>query len=724
MASPEGVSVQTVKLKILYTFDADFKDIHLTRWPHPVEVNTCFVDNASQIGAVDLRTCLEAVINASPEMNRVDQDYAVYAFDYSEEDTPLVGQGMLSKALSMQDEGTEQDSEQLVTGKVLLGTMGLLSKNAQSTLEVKLRFKPVSVTPAQRMRSGSISSQDGRPAWLQNDNNQQRPTSPMDTTGLQTMQRMLSEGGAPRERTNGMFPDSHTNSRPGSRAGTPSFHNFNFPPHQAANAYPRPDSRTGMRQPSHARRDSFNSGYYSGEENMDEGPARKRAKPSKVDWPSKSNFNIEQQPNSLRVAASTAQSVRIHRPIAMAPAHLSQTGHLVEEPVRPPTPIPTKTGRGKGRVGRPKKIAPSNLAPTIGGRNSSQNPSSSLHLPPPSDAMDTVVSSPEDTRPHSASTTPANIPSSPPVMFEPSGPLITSPALPPMPMNMMNHDSGFMSGNLDDMFDDGTMLPFDDFLMDKPHDQQANLNFDQDDSQTLDQDYPPVFDGGNDVDAAQEPHASIETDQQEKQQQQKIPFPPPPRPMSRSQSFNPVNRPGLSSPKLAPAPIPRARQIMDEQRAKGLLPQLPASEPGTRNLQRSQTWAPDSDALMSEAFYGDDPTRPRQKKKVGKEQTKARLENAIAAGEMPPYCDNCGSIETPAWRRAYAKNFTCPWDEVETSLSHGAINFKQVLSHNPDGTVHEFKGLKTDKVAEDEDEGWRQISLCNREYSAIRRIRI
>lgn len=68
MASPNGVCIQTVKLKVLYNFDADQKNNHLTRWPHSLEVNTCFIDNASQIGVIDLRTCLEAVTTASPEL--------------------------------------------------------------------------------------------------------------------------------------------------------------------------------------------------------------------------------------------------------------------------------------------------------------------------------------------------------------------------------------------------------------------------------------------------------------------------------------------------------------------------------------------------------------------------------------------------------------------------------------------------------------------------------
>jgi hypothetical protein len=711
--------VQTVKLKVLYTFDTDSKDNHLARWPHSLEVNTCFVDSTTQIGVVDLRTCLEAVITASPELtSRADQDYAVYAYDYSEEDTPLVGQGMLSNKLSMQEDVAEQDIEAMITGKVTTGLMGLLAKMAQPTLEVKLRFKPVNVFPGQRQRSGSVSSQDGRPTWLQNDNSfsqsHQRPSSPGGASGLETMQRMLSEGGPPRERNGSMVPESYPHSRPASRAGTPSFsQNHNPGLRHPADAYSRPESRSGMRPQSHARRDSFNSGYYSGEEEVDNGPARKRAKTSKVDLPTKSNFNIEKQPNSLRMVASAAQSVRIHQPIAIKPSVMLQTGTVGEDPVRPPTPIPNVKG-GKPR-GRPRKIIPSNLAPSA----PSLNPSASLHLPIQSNVVGIAASSSEDTRPRSASTTPANIPSSPPLMFEQPGPAVTSPALPPM----MNHDSGFMSGNLDDMFMDGTLLHFDDFLLEKPQTQQPDLGFDPNDMRLGDE-HTPIFEEGNDV---EQPQPEMEHEP-EPTKPQKLPIPPPPpRPMSRSQSFTPAARVGMSSPKLAPAPFPGARQVMEEQRAKEQktkpkLPPLPASEPGARSLQRSNTWAPEhSDALMSEILDGDEPTKPKSKKKVGKEQTKARLENAIAAGEMPPYCDNCGCIETPAWRRGYAKVFQGNlWNEVETSLNQGGVAFKEVSERSLDGSIKTFRGLKSDKVPGDEENGWKIICLCNRECSNLR----
>ena len=706
MASPEGVSVQTVKLKVLYTFDTESKDNHLARWPQSLEVNTCFIDNAAQIGVIDLRTCLEAVITASPELtSRADQDYAVYAYDYSEEDTPLVGQGMLSKTLAMQDETLEQDSEAMITGKITKALMGLLSKYAQPTLEVKLRFKPIAVGPGQRPRSGSVSSQDGRPPWLQNDNglqNQIRPSSPMDTSGLESMQRMLRGGGLSRERNASIAPDAYNHSRPGSRAGTPTHvQSYGQPQRQPADIYSRPDSRNGIRQPAHGRRDSFNSGYYSGEDAFDDEPAKKRAKTSKVDWPTKSSFNIERQHDSLRMAASGAQSVRIHRPVPLNPAAMLQNGQLGEEPVRPPTPIPAKkTGKPRGR---PRKTAPSNLAPPP---PPPVNHTSPTNLPPPSDALDTAVSSPEDGRAGSASTTPANIPSSPPIIFEHPGPLITSPALPPM----MHHDSGFMSGNLEDLFDDNNLLRFEDFILEKPQDQQADVDNNQTSFQA-DNHFAPVLDESHEMEPPPlpMPHPS--------QSQKVVIPPPPPRPMSRSQSFTPAARVGMSSPKLAPAPIPRARQIMEEQRAKGLLPQLPQSEPERRSLQRSNTWAPDSDALMSEAVEGEDSQKPKSKKKVGKEQTKARLENAIAAGEIPPYCDNCGAIETPAWRRGWVKVFDgVSWSDVETSLSFGGVVFKEIIDRDPDGSINSFRGYKTDKIPDDESQGWKQICLCNREY--------
>jgi hypothetical protein len=764
MASPDSSALQTVKLKILYTFDADSKDNHLTRWPQSLDVNTCFIDAVTQIGVVDLRTCLEAVVTASPELTSLSElDYTVYAYDYSEEDTPLVGQGMLSKTLANNSMGS--DSDAMVTGRITKGLMGLLSKNAQPTLEVKLRLKPVSLSMP-RQRSGSVSSLDGRPAWGQNSEAayQQRSASPMDTTGLENVQRMLNESAPSQQR---IGQDSYGGSRPGSRAGTPVTLPYDLPPQPTMEEFSRPGSRASHQQPMHARHDSF-SGYYSAEENFDDSHPRKRAKISRVNTASKDNFNIERQPDDLRTMAGKASSVRLHRPTPLHPLQQSaQTGpipnnvSLNEEPVRPPTPVPNKTARPRGR---PRKTPSSNLAPypalvptpTLAPapvpaatqapavvapkpiqptRNNSAprvpGPFREIQPAPPLpsrlEVPENAVMSPEDPRLRSVSSTPANLPSSPPVM-----PARTSPTLPPI---HDSHDSGFGSGNLDDdIFGDDGLINFDNFEFNK----EMEANVDLDLSRFDDKQYPPVFD---DATPLPEPQDSVIHEKQQNpvspipdtvdQQAAPVFLPPPARSLERSHSSAPMTRSqvSMSSPKLAPAPYPRARQITEEQAREQLriqirqLPPVPVSDPGSRKLGRSQTWAPDSDAIMSEAPTSEEKAqqqRSKTNKKVGKEQTQARLENAIAAGEMPPFCDNCGAIETPAWRRAYAKTFdSVPFDDVETDLTPGAVVFKHALSHDDNGKVKSWRGFKVDRTSEDEADGWHQINLCNRKLCDI-----
>lgn len=693
----DGVSIRTIRLKVLYTFDSDQKDNHLARWPHALEVQTAFIDDTSQIGVIDLRTCLDAVTTASPELtSQMENDYTIYAYDYSEPDTPLVGQGMLSKALANQGQGASNDNEAMVTGKITKNVMGLFSKHAQETLEVKIRLTPVSTFGQGRYRSGSVSSQDGiRPQWSNSSSSSlPRSASPVDTAGLEAMQRMLSG-------------ESTQAPGPGSRPGTPNGAQASGNIARQLGNPSRPSSRAGMRPISHGRRDSFNSGYYSGDDNADDGPARKRAKTTKVDWPTKSNFNIERQPESLRVAASTASSVRLHRPIAINPAIAIQATVSTDDPVRPPTPIPvSKTGKPRGRPGRPRKNPPSNLVHGSQVRDSSP----AGELAPQPELLAVPIASPEDIRALSVSSTPANIPSSPPVMPEQPHPAITSPALPPM--IDPGHDSGFMSGNLDDIFADDHGLRFDDFIVDKPEDHDGD-GISQEQQLEMTNLFPSVFEEGNDLE-----------EQQAAQSKYNI-MPPPlaavPRPTLRAQSYTLPPQLSMSSPRLAPAPIPRARQIMEEQRDRQRMKVIapapaPKSDPAPRILHRAQTWAPESDVPMSDAPTAEDArAKAASKKRVGKDQTKARLENAIANGEMPPFCDNCGAIETPAWRRAYVKVFECPWDEVETSLDHGECCYKQPIDHHPDGTVKTFRGYKVEKRPGDEADDWVSITLCNRE---------
>ena len=687
----EAVMIRAIRLKVLYTFDSEQKDNHLARWPQPLEVQAAFIDEKNQIGVIDLRTCLDAVTTASPELTTfTENDYTIYAYDYSETDTPLVGQGMLSKALSAQPPSPGSDGEPMVTGRITKNVMGLFSKNAQEALEVKLRLTPVTTFGQTRYRSGSVSSQDGtRPQWNNGSSSQplQRSASPIDTTGLESMQRML-------------HGENALGSRPGTPTGSQSFNPA------ARGLQPRPDSRAGIRQMSHSRRDSFNSGYYSGDEVVEEGPARKRAKTTKVDWPTKTTFNIERQPESLRVAASIASSVRLHRPVALHPSAALQTGGQPDETVRPPTPIPaTKTGKPRGRPRR--RPLPSKMAQ--GPQVTDSSPAPNRALQP--DFLSVPIMSPEDTRARSVDSTPANLPSSPPIMPEVPHPAVTSPALPPM--IDATHDSGFMSGHLDDIFGDEQMLQFDEFIMDKPEDEGAD-DHGREQLMLQDDQFPPVFEDGLEVEEPQDANSAYNN--------MPPPLPVSTKPLTRAQSCHPAPAPrvGISSPRLAPAPFPGARQMQEEQRdqLRKLAPAPPMlhSDPAPRVLHRSQTWAPDSDIPMSDAPTADEnKSKAASKKKVGKELTRARLENAIANGQMPPFCDNCGSIETPAWRRAYAKTFESGWDDVETSLKAGECCFKEPLDHNTDGSVKTFRGYKVEKRQGDGDD-WVAITLCNRKY--------
>jgi hypothetical protein len=716
-----------MRLKVLYTFDAESKNNCLARWPHVLDVQTAFLEDLTHIGVVDLRVCLQALASGSPELLSQDGlDYTVYAYDYSEEGTPLSGQGMLS---SVFDQNTQNDSGdvsfKVITGRVTRNVLGFFSGSGSDTLEVKLRLLPIArqgqsrgQTARQNFNPGdsqSLSSQ----AWPSSGSSFRRQSvgsvSPVDTTGLENMQRMLHEGSAPRELSMNRSSQSlreSSNSRPVSRSGTPlPAQNFNAPPRQSSSHASRPDSRASVRAntqaTSHKRRDSFNSGYYSGDEiQIEEGPPKKRARVTQVGAPSRSDLNIERQPESLRMAASTASSVRVHRPVAVNPTLSNlQVGNLAEEPVRPPTPIPA----AKKPVNRRHQTEPSSLR-----RGSQQYLPSDMsynsHLP--TDAVGPLATSPEFTRGPSVSSTPANIPSSPPVLANYDS-IPSSPMLPAPPNDQP--DSGFMSA-FDDMAGAEESFVFNEYIHSGGHDGfQLQPTMDQGAATNMLSQFTPVFEEGNNVE--QEPA--------------QVALPPPAkpadstttskRPISRAQSSRPAIRPAMSSPKLAPAPYPRARQLEEERAVQSTLPPISSSDPVGRQLHRSNTWAGDmSDAPMSDAPTGEGGrTKSVSSKKVGREQTKARLENALASGEMPPYCDNCGTIDTPAWRRVFARMLPGHlYDSLELwPETPGAFVWKKVVEEAKDGSIVTFRAYKLSKRPEDKGDEWTNVTLCNREYN-------
>ena len=83
-------------------------------------------------------------MSASPDLisRLAEGDFTIYAYDYSEYETPLVGQGMLSSALSSPKLG-DNSEKNMITGRVCKNIPAIFSNGVKETLEVKLRLVPV-----------------------------------------------------------------------------------------------------------------------------------------------------------------------------------------------------------------------------------------------------------------------------------------------------------------------------------------------------------------------------------------------------------------------------------------------------------------------------------------------------------------------------------------------------------------------------------------------------
>ena len=749
-----------VKLKIHYTFDTEHKNNHLCRPPQSFHVLTAEFNGP--IGVIDLKSCLGPITGASPELtNFAEVDYTVYSYDVSEEDSPLTGHGLLSKLLSSEQDQSNEN-EIMITGKITQSNMAKFKKNAEPFLEIKLKLTPLSAS-FQRQRSGSVSSNHESISHWQATNSQpqsiiDRPQSPADMSRLDNVQRMVTEGVPRADSFSNGYGQWHPASRPSSRPGTPTQTQpyASMPPGSTHSVqYPMYINHP----PTHERRGS-ESGYWTADEAFEDGPARKRAKTTKVQRATKDNFNIGHQPNSLRTAAMGASSLRMYQPTPMNPGAALQRGISTEEPVRPPTPVPQPRAR---KLNKRTQSRQNNME--IAEPSSPLQHAPTQNVPPFSNA-----STPEDVRerprPRSATNTPIEMPSSPPVMMHHQ----TSPGLPSPPAvrqsqpKINNQDSGYFSTHTDivhstieeskepDIFADFQInqnygeIDFSNFV-NESFDLDMNLQSPMDTSQPTHDHYTPVFDDESSYEgptpqadapqtkplpvapttqaqtipvpmlmqtAAPGGTASTEPKQHDEFQRPKLPA------QVVVKQFNGVNKNGRPNPTL----LPRARMPASSnsqpppfQRAQSTLPSVPASDPGTRSYKRSKTWTADmSDVPMSESLNTEE-GKARARKRIGKEQTKARLESAIATGGMPPFCHNCGVIETPAWRRGFTKTFdnaVYPYESYPTSLDVGEMCYKAPHETNEDGGIKTWKGWRVERKSDAPDaDDWEQINLCN-----------
>jgi hypothetical protein len=438
-----------VAVKVLYTFDSRNENKCLAKWPRILNIRTAHVHDGTQIGAVDLKTCLEAVTFASPEI--FDDDYVVYAYDPSEYGTPQVGHGKLSQIFPSEYNrpNSPNDLPDMIAGTVRSG-MGLFASNIQDTLEVQLRLAPVARRGNNMASSGFQNSVSHSPQNLDTQAMsdiinkispdmlailQGRRTSsgtPPGSSGPEVFQRLItpnfpSQFGRIQNNACSSYSTISNTSRQASPA--PSVGSV------ASQASRRTLKRTHSNVSNTLDR-SFgdqlsmhDSGYLSNDDRIDDG--RKRAKIIQVDRPSKSNLN--KRIDSLRVAASSAASVRMHQPTAVRSSANPVTN--LEEPPRAPTPVPESIP-----LRRQPTVTRSNLYDSRPvDYNSPYSDNGNLPTLPNS-----TVTSPEG-NPVNIGNSPDNLTSSPPIIREASN-YPSSPALPPLPMH---EDSGFMSGNIE-----------------------------------------------------------------------------------------------------------------------------------------------------------------------------------------------------------------------------------------------------------------------------------
>ncbi|KAK8181029.1 hypothetical protein BC567DRAFT_248081 [Phyllosticta citribraziliensis] len=468
-----GIQRRVMRVKVLYTFDDSHKTYCLARLPNALNIPTVMVDDETQVGVIELRTCVESLVNASPELvAKLGHDYTVYAYDYSEFETPLVGQGMLSwilaSASSTLDAPTNAQKT-MITGKVRENILGLFSGGVKETLEVKLKLVPVPtilqsdyLETMEKYRSLGQFIPEGfdHSAWMNflktnPDINTitahlQGTPFPQSTAlqrvnpgGVESLHQLLTQNASPHEERRGSQqcpaqPLSH--SRQGSRACSPAGSvrsGVAFQQHQRDQSRPvssasHTSERPFSQAPSFTQPASDPScGQSRNQELEHEGcPPRKRARVVQADWHGKSQFGP--RADTLRITASNAASVRVHKP---SPINLASEGpsNSLEPPQRPPTPRPTELpgARARASMNVSSLRRESSLGNTQYGR---RGPYSESGLASEDDQM------------ADAEDSPAEFPSSPPIC--PPNHHSPAPSSPGLPTFTCTDDSGFGSGSV------------------------------------------------------------------------------------------------------------------------------------------------------------------------------------------------------------------------------------------------------------------------------------
>ncbi|KAI1639718.1 hypothetical protein F4809DRAFT_656024 [Biscogniauxia mediterranea] len=838
-----GLQVRPMGLKVHYTFDKDSQERCLARWPQILQVQTIPIDEHASIGVIDLRTCLQAVAQCSPELaGDQDKDYTIYAFDYSEPDTPLVGQGLLSWGLS-QVPGSPDAQSQLVTGRVTKNLLAIFGNGIKETLEVRLKLTAISKITRNNPSSRPQSSARHTPtlsasASAATENSEwnsfiranpglshaaQAPTinSPIMPEPIRPFGSSYGAGhdiapnfqgapAAPSSRPTSVDPltrERHNMVLTPASSGVPlrPSPSVEEPVQiQAAAKTIKPQSRPSSRASSHVPTgrprgrprkttlvaEGSTSGYEDGTDGDDQPPRKKkRAKITKVERSNTATFGSA--PESLRVAASTAGSIRNFRPIA-ASGEAPGGSHLQEVP-RAPTPIPDSRLSGLpyirpsgGSILRRQSITSQGQDGSFASHpdlNRSLSQSQDAHSP-----MDSIAS---PFQAYSDEASPADIGSSPPVprsaMYSVrSSPAPSSPILPPMPGPAAQPDSGFMSGGLDEgRVDDDNISrgPLQSGSQvsgaPKPKPRRSRVKKQEPKSQPdlhihtetpgppelLPQTSiynPPVplarrnseraktpatADNMRNMSSAApsdltvvEPIRPVSTvRQQEQQAEEKAPSP---EEEPTQGSFTSLFEAGLLSdagddhqryleslglgdhsftpPDEGTPPCdvqPTIESTTSDVRigaqntsVEPELPAVPASDPVlpqlTLPMPLSEPAHPQTDVI-------DMPEEKSNKNYIKRQTIKQKLEEAITHGQMPSFCQNCGALQTPTWRKVWKQVHKGVPEYHEYSEKPGHVTAIKIIDRDDDGKPTTYEIIKKSLGPADNKSAWTEVLLCN-----------
>ncbi|GAP91413.1 putative GATA transcription factor [Rosellinia necatrix] len=838
-----GPQVRPMGLKVHYTFDKDGQERCLARWPHILHIQTIPVEGQT-IGVIDLGLCLQAVSQGSPELaGDEDRDYAIYAFDYSEPDTPLVGQGLLSWGLSL---GPEPREPRLITGRVTKNLLAIFGNGIRETLEVKLKLTAISKIPRnepiQRPHSAAAPPPNlPAPSSAVSDNGewgsfvqshpglgQKHSALPMNLPTLapapvrpynssfearnDVPQHYPTLQPAPSSRSGSVDPNAKERNTPSFRHTPPLAPARQSPmidegtssqlvikpakPQAQSRPNSRPNSRASSRPPTGRPRgrprkrplasEGNTSGYEDGTDG-DDAPSRmkKRATTTKVERSNTATFGSA--PESLRVAASTAGSIRNFRPVAPA-GDGSVRNRLQEEGPRAPTPVPEPRFQGHTH---PRAMAHSNLGrqsmvfPTL---ESAPNPS----YPDPNGSMSQDARSPMDSvapSPFSDEPSPADISSSPPVprsaMYSiQSSPAPSSPTLPPMRAPAQQLDSGFMSGGLEDsrmeeeltnkpVAASGAPIP----LVTKPKPRRSRAKKQEPKPQQtlhihtetpgppelLPQTSiynPPRPQGSRKKSTASAPipvsapvTASINTTAPEMMESTEIVAADEGLMHKTEQLGNAASPSGIDALQAALNEYPDSQQFLDtldidlnsfspaddiaaqengtpissglndrkmeppavptptsEPSVEPELPAVPASDPVLPQL--SQT-VPMSGGLHPQTDAVDGMESRMNKNYVKRQAIKQKLEEAVALGQMPSFCSNCGALQTPTWRKIWKQERHGVPMYHEYSEKPGHVTAINVLERDDTGNPTLYEVIKKSLGSTDDKSKWTETILCN-----------